>query len=140
MEPRWLTRARSFIGTREFSGPKANSLIVRMWEAIKASIKSDEVPWCAAFVGSVLESVGIKSTRSGWARSYLKWGIPCGPRVGAIVVFSRGTFGGHVGFVVQGGENRSLLVLGGNQSDMVCIKAFSKERVLGYRWPLGESL
>lgn len=63
-EPAWVIEARKYIGERELKGPKHNSLILQMWRDIKrGGIKDDETPWCAAFVGAVLERCGIKSTR-----------------------------------------------------------------------------
>ncbi len=77
-EPKWLTEARRYIGEREIKGPQHNPLIVQMWKDIKrGGIKDDETPWCAAFVSSVLERGGIKSTRFESAGSYLGWGRSC---------------------------------------------------------------
>ena len=90
---------------------------------------------CAAFVGAMLERSGIQSSRFESAKSYLSWGeYLAKPIYGCVVIFSRDG-GGHVGFVVGKTDNGDLLVLGGNQSDAVNIKAFSTERVSGYRWP-----
>lgn len=135
-EPMWLTEARKHIGKREIKGAKHNPLITLWWKLIKrGGIKDDETPWCAAFVGAMLESVGITSSRFESAKSYLTWGsvIPA-PILGCIVVFTRNG-GGHVGFVVGADGNGNLLVLGGNQSDQVNIRTFSRDRVAGYRWP-----
>lgn len=136
MEPAWLTEARKYIGVREIKGVNHHPLIVGWWKAIKrGGIKSDEVPWCAAFVGAMLEAVGIVSSRYESARSYLTWGNPLDyPAVGSIVVFSRNG-GGHVGFVVGKDALGNILVLGGNQSDEVNIRTFPINRVVGYRWP-----
>ena len=137
-EPRWLVEARKNIGQRELRGNKHNPLILRWWELIRAPFTDDETPWCAGFVGAMLESAGVKSTRSAWARSYLNWGQRLrNPVVGCIVVFSRGPRSGHVGFVVGQDKRGNLLVLGGNQGDAVNIRPFSVSRVLGYRWPAG---
>lgn len=138
-EPRWLTLARTQIGVREIKGPAHNPLIVEYWRAIKrGGIKTDEVPWCAAFVGAMLERSGIQSTRFESAKSFETWGTQlAAPVVGCIVVFSRAG-GGHVGFVVGQDSEGSILVLGGNQSDEVNIRAFSRARATAYRWPSGE--
>jgi uncharacterized protein (TIGR02594 family) len=134
----WIAEGRKFIGLREIPGPKHEPEILQMWRDIKRSgIKDDETPWCAAYAGAMLERVGIRSTRFEGARSYLEWGEKLEqPIYGCVVVFTR-TGGGHVGFVVGKTESGSLLVLGGNQSDAVNIKAFSTDRVTGYRWPEG---
>lgn len=138
-EPRWIAAARAAIGTTEIPGRRSNPTIVKWWSLIRAPFQDDETPWCAGFVGGMLESVGIKSSRSAAARSYLNWGraLPR-PAVGCIVVFSRGPRNGHVGFVVGKDAAGNLMVLGGNQGDAVNIKPFSRQRVLGYRWPNGE--
>lgn len=140
MEPRWITHARRLIGVKQLPGPRHEARIVRMWEAIKAPFRDDETAWCAAFVGSVLEEVGITSTRSAAARSYTQWGVACAQRLGAVVVFSRppSTWSGHVGFLVGRDPRGRLMVLGGNQGDAVNIAPFDTTRVLAYRWPLNE--
>lgn len=136
-DPVWLAEARKYVGLREVKGPDHTPEILQWWRDIRlGGIKDDETPWCAAYVGAMLENVGLVSTRSGWARSYLDWGKPINnPEYGCVVVFSRDGGGGHVGFVVGRDEKMRLLVLGGNQSDQVNIKAFDHSRVLGFRWP-----
>lgn len=137
-EPKWLTEARKHIGLTEVKGAQHHPEILQMWKDIKrGGIKSDEVPWCAAFVGAMLERVGIKSSRFESAKSYLQWGeLIAEPVMGCIVVFTRNG-GGHVGFVVGIDRGGNLLVLGGNQSDAVNIKSFPVSRVTGYRLPEG---
>lgn len=137
-EPKWLTEARKCLGLAEVKGPDHNPEILQMWRDIKrGGIKDDETPWCAAFVGAVLERVGIRSSRFESARSYLDWGqLLAQPVPGCVVVFTR-SGGGHVGFAVGRDPAGNLLVLGGNQSDAVNIKAFPVSRVSGYRWPAG---
>lgn len=136
MIPAWLAEAQKHIGTKEIPGVNHNPLILSMWKAIKrGGIKTDEVPWCAAYVGFCLENVGIVSTRFESAKSYITWGnYQKEPRVGSIAVFNR-EGGGHVGFVVGKTASGQLLVLGGNQGNEVNVRAFPLERVSGYRWP-----
>jgi uncharacterized protein (TIGR02594 family) len=136
---KWLLEAEKYIGTQEISGPHNNPKVVQFWEEIHlGGINDDETPWCAAFVGAVLEEAGIKSSRSGMAKSYLNWGTGLKkPVQGCIVVFTR-KGGGHVGFVEGVDKNGNLYVLGGNQSDAVNIKLFTTNNVVGYRWPEGE--
>ena len=133
----WVAAAREFIGVKEIPGITHHPLIVGWWKAIKrGGIKDDETPWCAAFVGAMLEQVGIVSSRFESAKSYLTWGKSIAqPVAGCIVVFSR-IGGGHVGFVVGRDHLGRLLVLGGNQNNGVNIAAFDLSRVAGYRWPL----
>ena len=134
-EPLYLTRARRDIGVREIKGPRHNARISQMLQRLGAWWRDDETPWCAAYVGGVLERSGITSSRFESAASYLNWGVKLDkPAYGCVVVFSRDG-GGHVGFVVGQQANGDLMVLGGNQSDAVNIRAFSTSRVSGYRWP-----
>lgn len=134
----WMVVAESLKGIKEVPGAQHNPEILQMWRDIKrGGIKSDEVPWCAAFVGACLERVGIESTRFEGARSYASWGQKLAePVAGCVVVFSRDG-GGHVGFVVGQDKAGNLLVLGGNQSDEVNVRAFPRSRVTALRWPAG---
>ena len=134
--PSWLVEARKHVGLMEVKGSQHSPEILQFWRDIKrGGIKDDETPWCAAFVGAVLERSGVRSSRFESAKSYLEWGVPLrNPVHGCVVVFTRDG-GGHVGFVVGRDGVGNLLVLGGNQSDAVNIKAFSPARVAGYRWP-----
>src|SRR5215475_1126764 len=71
-----------------------------------SEIKSDEVSWCAAFMGAALVHSGLpippKDTCL-MARSYCTYGVRCEPKPGAIVGFPRGNSGwqGHVGVVTE---------------------------------------
>lgn len=140
-DPKWLEEARKHIGTREIPGEKHEPKILQWWKAIKRSgIQSDEVPWCAAFVGGCLEAVGVVSSRYESAKSYLTWGVPLSkPTLGCVVVFER-QGGGHVGFVVGEDPKGRLMVLGGNQGNVVSIAPFDRSRVAGYRWPAPVSI
>lgn len=137
----WVREARKHIGLREIHGPKHSAEIVQMWKDIKrGGIKDDETAWCAAFVGAMLERVGIKSTRFESARSYLAWGQSLStPVYGCIAVLSR-VGGGHVGFVVGQDRLGNLLILGGNQSDEVSIRAFPLSRISSFRYPNGYAI
>ena len=90
------------------------------------------VEWCAAFVNSVLTEIGVDSTKSLMARSYLDWGVPTDtPSPGDIMVFSRGSNGwqGHVGFyvaTVKYKEQNYWIVLGGNQDNSVSYRLYKE--------------
>ncbi len=148
----WIAEARKYLAEEEIPGPETNLRLKKLFDLVDGLIDDrylggmdeDDIPWCAAFVSGVLESVGIESARSWWARSYRHWGRSLfGPVYGAVVVFERGPTSGHVGFVV-GKTDRSthspLWILGGNQSDAVNVKLFPRSRVLAYRYPVGFSL
>lgn len=139
VEPLWIFIANKYLGLSEIKGAKHNSQILKWWVKIRAPFTDDETPWCAAFVGGILEECGIKSSRSAAARSYLDWGKTLStPALGCIVVFWRGSpnsRSGHVGFLVGKDSTGNLMILGGNQGDAVNVKPFPESRVLSYRWP-----
>jgi len=103
-------------------------------------------PWCAWYSNGKLMSNGIPGTKSGMARSFLKWGVPVDEKdakKGDIVVLWRGSkddgVTGHVGMLVELNKD-SFTLLGGNQGDRVCIETFSRrkngrDRILGIRRP-----
>lgn len=138
--PPWLDVARSYIGQREIKGARHNPAILSWWQRMGSHFRDDETPWCGAFVGGVLAEAGLpKFAKGAAARAWLGYGKPLDrPAYGCIVVFWRGKpsgWSGHVGFLVGVDRAGNLMVLGGNQSDAVNIKPFSRSRVLGYRWP-----
>ncbi len=126
------------MGTREVSGTGSNARIAGFFkDAGHPKIASDDVAWCAAFVGACLARSGKRGTGSLLARSYLAWGEPLDAfRLGAIAVLSRGSDpnAGHVGFLV-GETQAAVRLLGGNQSNAVTIEEFPKSRLLALRWP-----
>ncbi len=137
-QPQWLARAWSDLGTTEAGGTAANPRIAAFFrDAGHPGITSDEVAWCAAFIGACLSRSAIKATGSLLARSYLDWGVGIdAPRVGAVAVLERGSDpgAGHVGFVV-GWAEQTLFLLGGNQSNRVSVDRFPMAKLLGLRWP-----
>lgn len=140
MKPPWLKVATELIGQKEVKGKLHNPIILRMWDRIRVGVTDDETPWCAAGVGYCLEESGIRSTRSGWALSYEKYGEACDPSLGAIAYMKRYNsagklIGGHVAFAVGQSQDGSIMLLGFNQSDSVSVARFPKSRILGYRWP-----
>ncbi len=143
--PKWLYLANSLIGTDETTREGARAVAAMFASAGHPELKPKDAtttPWCAAYVCHVLEQSGQPTPRSLMARSFMQWGRPIStPVVGCVVVLQRGARGGpfgHVGFYA--GETAThVLVLGGNQSDKVCVAKFPKSRVLdgGYRMPRG---
>lgn len=101
-----LDIAGAYIGTTEVTGAQDNPKIVEMFKKSGAAwVEDDETPWCAAFVGAVLDDAGIKGTMKLNARSYLEWGEhTIDPEPGDIAVLwreSRVGWRGHVGFYVR---------------------------------------
>jgi uncharacterized protein (TIGR02594 family) len=131
--------AKSYLGLKELPGNGANTVIIDMYhKAGHPEVKSDEVSWCAAFVGACLVDAEIKPSGSLAARSYLKWGTITHieeAQPGDIVVFWRNKrtgWQGHVGFYA-GQTAKTVKVLGGNQGDTVSYAFYPKDRLLGVR-------
>jgi len=137
-EPKWLELAKGQLGTKEVAGKKDNPVIMAYYaDAGFPGIDHDEVPWCAAFVGSMLKRAGYKPSGSLAARSYEKYGtrLP-GPKEGCIAVFPRGknSWEGHVGIVASVGE-RTVKLLGGNQANQVSLASYPIDRAVAWVWP-----
>jgi uncharacterized protein (TIGR02594 family) len=136
--PPWMAIATAEIGVKEFPGNQENPRILEYLHSTNLGApfqSSDETAWCSAFVNWCMERAGYEGTDSAWARSWLNWGKPLSkPRAGCIVVLSRGEASGHVGFYVSQSSN-GIKMVGGNQSNQVCVSTYPKSRLLGYRAP-----
>jgi uncharacterized protein (TIGR02594 family) len=143
-EVAWLERARALKGLHEIPGPQSEPEILALAaDAGCPWVHDDETAWCALFVGGTLKRAGVKPSGSAAARSYQHWGIDVledgalfAP-VGSIIVLSRGDdpSHGHVAYAVGRTNDGRILLLGGNQKDMVRIDAFPVWRVIAARWP-----
>jgi uncharacterized protein (TIGR02594 family) len=142
VSPDWVAIAKREVGTKEIKGKKDNPRILEYHAVTKGHPKTDEVAWCSSFACWVMEQAGYLSTKSSWAKGWLKWGKDLGkPAYGALAVFDYGVkngkdMGGHVGFIV-GKCKDQLIILGGNQSDQVCYSKFKTTKIAGYRVPIG---
>ena len=131
--------AQGRLGLKEIAGKQHNKEIVDFFAAVGHGwVKDDETAWCAAFVGAMLNEAGLTSTKALNARSYLDWGVEVPldeAREGDIVVFWRGSpdaATGHVGFF-EAETDKTIRVLGGNQSNSVSVAGYKKERLLSVR-------
>jgi uncharacterized protein (TIGR02594 family) len=138
--------AQRYVGIREIAGDRDHPLI-QWWFALCgfSADTSDETPWCSAFINGMAWELRLPRSKSAAARSWLAVGTPIpleAAQLGDVVIFKRGegiqpgpeviAAPGHVG-LYAGREGNRLLILGGNQSDGVCIAGFGANRVLGVR-------
>lgn len=141
-DPEWLITAKKEIGVREIPGKENNPRIVEYHQETSLKADDDETSWCAAFVNWCLKQSGYQGTNKASAKSFLSLHAKLDrPYHGCIVVLWRNSpdsWTGHVGFYV-GGDKENVFLLGGNQSNKVCIQAYDKDRVLGYFWPVIKS-
>lgn len=133
-DPPWLAIAQGELGVRE---GRDDARIIEYLAATRLPPRmatTSETPWCAAFVGWCLRAAGAPYTGSAGARSYLRWGVPLeASRRGCVAVYERGVAQGHVAFWLRSTLTHDFL-LGGNQRDRVCVRAYPRDRLLGYRW------
>lgn len=137
----WLETAYSLIGTQEKPGQGSNEAILGWAEDLEiTSYNDDDIPWCGLFVahcvGSQLPEEVLPTNPLG-ARSWASFGNEVSPRLGAIMVFWRGSPGGwkgHVGFY-WAEDDEAFHILGGNQSNSVSVTRLAKSRLLTARWP-----
>lgn len=138
MKPAWIIEAEKHIGLKEIPGPGNQPVIANWLVKLNAWWTNDADPWCGVFAGWCMKQAGIEYPKAYYrAKAWLDWGVPTlGPSYGCVVIFNR-VGGGHVGFVVGIDRLGRLMVLGGNQRDMVRILPFDLDRVAGYRMPYG---
>jgi uncharacterized protein (TIGR02594 family) len=135
VEPVWLPIARAEVGVKEYPGPQHNPRIIAYLKATTNAATTDETPWCSGFVNWCMKQAGVPRTNNAMARSWLTWGRKLStPEHGCVVVFRRGTDpnSGHVAFFLEQ-RGTGIVVLGGNQSNSVCISSYPADQVVGYR-------
>ncbi len=140
IKPEWLILAYNELarGVFEVEGNGDNPRILEYHSCTTLKASEDDVPWCSSFLCWIFEKSGYQSTGSAAAKSWLEWGESLDtPKEGCIAVLSRGSkdgTSGHVGIYINETPNH-VMILGGNQSNKVCVQAYPKEQVIGYRWP-----
>ena len=136
--PQILVQALKLVGTKEIVGVK-NSETIMDWAkelGLEKIYTNDEIAWCGLFMAIVCKKAGLEmpftAKDSLWALNWNKFGTAQKTAMlGDILTFKRNG-GGHVGIYV--GEDATCYhVLGGNQSNMVCITRIEKSRCAGIR-------
>ena len=127
----WFTIAKKFEGLHE----EHDNAELQEFLGINPDGKaSDGKSWCAGFVSSTLEAAGYPVPEARLtAASYAGYGIELiEPKIGCII-----TFRNHAAYVAE--IEPEILILGGNQSDKVCISPRrwydQISEFTGYRWP-----
>ena len=132
-----INKALSQIGIKEIVGKKHNNEVLKYFkETGNEWVTTDETAWCSAFVNWVAKKSGYEFTGALNARSWLDIGEATDtPQIGDIVVLWRvapSSWKGPVGFFSR--ETDSFIyILGGNQNNSVCIRAYPKKQLLEYR-------
>ncbi|MEX2739912.1 phage tail length tape measure family protein [Rhizobium mongolense] len=122
-----VDKAFSLIGANENSNSGQINTFLKQGGV---DIDAAQTAWCAAFVNSSLEQVGIKGTGSLTANSFQNWGSKIDPTKvlrGDVLLdtngLGAGQAGGHVGLATGAtrlfGGNQQLQMLSGNSADSV---------------------
>jgi len=129
--PQILVQAVKKIGIKEIVGKQHNPTILKWADELELDdvYVTDEIPWCGLFVAICCKHAGIDVVNNPlWALNWANWGTAVDiPKLGDVLTFKRNG-GGHVGLYV--GEDATCYhVLGGNQSNMVCVTRILKSRL-----------
>lgn len=137
--PKLIVEGRKLIGIKEVPGQGDNIEILKWAETLglEKTYKQDNIPWCGLFVAYVCHMADKTPVKDPlWAKNWQKFGTEQKiAMLGDIMVFQRDGGSGHVGFYV-GEDSLCYHILGGNQSDMVCIIRIRKERCIAKRRPV----
>lgn len=136
--------AQTWVGAREVLGNKSNPLIVAMLQTCDTGTDNDEVAWCSAFVNFICKQLRLPRSKSLAAKSWMDVGFPISvfdaKPDADIVIFNRTANPalGHVGFFAgidshQEEANKTIVILGGNQSNSVSLQHFPIDQIAGVR-------
>lgn len=140
--------ATRFVGEiKERPGEQDHPFIVWCHSLCGLTDVHDEVPWCSSFANGIAWILRLPRSKSAAARSWLSVGVPVTPSeaiAGAndVVIIKRGpdpqpgpeviAAPGHVGFF-GGFDGGRVLILGGNQGNVVSVAPFPRDSILGMR-------
>lgn len=132
-----LKQALSQYGVTEEPGKMNNNpVIMGYFNVIEQTwVENDETAWCSAFINWCAKSAGYEMSDKLTARSWMHVGNRVdNPEVGDVVILWRDkpdSWKGHVGLYIKS-DDYWVWVLGGNQSNSVCIKKYHLSRVLQF--------
>jgi len=135
--PKMLVEALKLYGLHEAPGAVNNPTIMGWAKelGVDGSYREDAVPWCGLFMGIVAKRAdkkppGILLRALAWADFGTEAKVPM---LGDVMTFKRDG-GGHVGLYV-GEDDKAFHILGGNQSDQVCVTRIDRGRLFKARRP-----
>lgn len=142
--PLMLKNALELFDISEELGAKNNPTILAWAKEIGGEAadlyKADEIPWCGLFIAVVAKRSSKEIVKDPlWALNWGAFGKNSDvPKLGDVLVFVRitpnGNTAGHVGLYV-GEDPEYFHVLGGNQTNCVCITRLEKNRLYACRRP-----
>lgn len=133
----WMKWAENQIGVKELPGQKHHESIQFYQQfTTLGGPRADEIPWCSDFICAGMELNGYTSTKDALAKSWLNYGIDVKPNYGTILIFQWSNGNYHVGWYVYQDQSKGLIyVLGGNQSNSVCVKPYDARHLVSARFP-----
>lgn len=139
--PLTIQQAMRFYGVQEVVGKGSNKTIMDWRDELNlagikiAGYSDDDIPWCGLFAAIVTHRAGKPVVKDPlWALNWAKFGTKADKAsLGDVLVFKRNG-GGHVGFYIAE-DAQCYHVLGGNQSNKVCITRIEKARCVAARRP-----
>jgi uncharacterized protein (TIGR02594 family) len=137
----WIKIAFNELGTKEWKNG-SNPEVEKYHDSAGIAWANDDIAWCASFIAYCYKKSGIdfshiKNPASSLA--WLKFGYEVNkPLYGSIAIKKRkGKGKGHIAFVVGVSKDmKYLYALGGNQSDMVCIRRYKVSKFISFRMPM----
>jgi uncharacterized protein (TIGR02594 family) len=138
-----ISKALKEYDVTEIAGPRHRSRVQQFLRVVGFG-KTDETPWCSAFMAWLFLAVTGKRVGKANARSWetveepfnvLNIGSVRDAEPGDVVVLWRGSpksWKGHVGLFVRATSSR-IWLLGGNQNGKVCVKRYPINRVIAVR-------
>ncbi|WP_380873585.1 hypothetical protein ACFB49_42440 [Sphingomonas sp. DBB INV C78] len=162
--PRVVSEGLKLVGTVETPGAASNPIIMAWRDELNRAGKpivgysNDGIPWCGLYMAIVALRAGKPVVANPlWARNWATFGAAVArnrgtaatPKLeflpgmaaslGDVLVFVRDG-GGHVGIYIgedgdQAKNTGAYHVLGGNQSDQVCIRRIERARCIAVRRP-----
>ncbi len=135
--PRMLVEGLKTFGTLETPGV-ANNPTIMSWArelGLQAQYTGDSIPWCGLWMALIAKRSAKRVVAAPlWALHWAQFDNKVDvPMLGDVLVFKRNG-GGHVGLYI-GEDSTAYHVLGGNQSDSVCITRIAKSRLYAARRP-----
>jgi uncharacterized protein (TIGR02594 family) len=141
--PKTIQEGLKLFGVQEVVGKGSNKTIMEWRDELNqkgvkiSGYSDDDIPWCGLFAAIVVlraRGAGEVVKDPLWALNWSKFGTAVKkPGLGDILTFVRNG-GGHVGFYIAE-DAQCYHVLGGNQSNKVCITRIEKARCRATRRP-----
>lgn len=139
-KPAWLSLAESLVGIREYPGSGNNPTIMgwAQYTSQQRVYTNDGIAWCGLFMGYLMKRSGYPLMPNPlWARNWATWGTALArPSYGCVMAFRRGPENGHVALYISE-DATHYHILGGNQSNKVCVTKMQKSLLISPRWPNG---